>query len=143
MKNHVFLCVSQCSWAFLGRSWSGLGAVLGRSWRGLGACWERFEPVLARFGVVLRAPRGRFSAVVWPSGGLQTTMLFTYFYVSSGAPGRSWVGVETYKAVLWRRRGVLRLLYGCGTDKSGVELSKISEDRQSQSSKKSGNLRDL
>ena len=66
------------SWAVsgpLGRSWSGLGAVLGRSWRGLeellgglGAPWERLEPVLARLGAVLGAPRGRFSAVVWPSG---------------------------------------------------------------------------
>ena len=68
------------SWAVsgrLGRSWSGLGAVLGRSWHGLGtllgglgASWERLEPVLARLGAVLKAPRGRFSAVVWPSGEL-------------------------------------------------------------------------
>ena len=61
------------SWAFWGRSWSGLGAVLGRSWRGLwallgglGASWERLEPVLARLGAVLRAPRCGFSAVAWP-----------------------------------------------------------------------------
>ena len=71
------------SWAFLGGLWA-LGAVLersgrrpgavlarpwgapGRSWGVLGAS----EPVLAGLGAVLRAPRGRFSAVVWPSGEL-------------------------------------------------------------------------
>ena len=63
MKNYVFLCVLQCSWAFLGRSWRGLEALLG----GLGASWERLERVLARLGAVLRAPRGRLSGVVWPS----------------------------------------------------------------------------
>ena len=73
----MFLRVFKRSWAFLGQPWSGLGAVLGRSWRGLeallgglGASWERLEPVLARLGAVLRAPRGSFSAVVWPSGEL-------------------------------------------------------------------------
>ena len=73
----MFLRVLKRSCAFLGRPWRGLGAVLGRSGRrleallgGLGASWERLEPVLARLGAVLRAPRGRFSAVVWPSGEL-------------------------------------------------------------------------
>ena len=89
------------SWAVsgrLGRSWSGLGAVLGRSWRGLGALlgglgasWERLEPVLARLGAVLRAPRGRFR---WSCGHrenctkrciffvfLRIFTYFMYFYV--------------------------------------------------------------
>ena len=77
MKNDVFLHVFKRSWAFLERSWSGLGAVFELSWRGLeslldglGASWERLEPVLARLGAVVSAPRGRFSAVVWPSGEL-------------------------------------------------------------------------
>ena len=50
----------------LGAVLAGLGALLGV----LGASWERLEPVLARLGPVLKAPRGRFSAVVWPSGEL-------------------------------------------------------------------------
>ena len=70
----VFMCF-QALLCVLGAAVSGLGAVLGRSGRrleallgGLGASWERLEPVLARLGAVLRALRGRFSAVVWPSG---------------------------------------------------------------------------
>ena len=93
-KNDVFLRVFKRSWAFLGRSWSGLGAVLGRSWRGLGALWgflgtswEHLEAVLARLGAVLKAPRGCLSAVLWPSGDTSKNTCFYMFWRLRNALG--------------------------------------------------------
>ena len=53
-----------------------------------------------------------------------------YFYVSSGAPGRSWVGLVASRGGLEAPLRSLEAVCGWETVKSGVKLSKISEDRR-------------
>ena len=53
--------------------------------------------------------------------------LFTYFYVSSGAPGRSWVGLGASRGGLVATPRGLEAPF---TVKSDVKLSTIIEDRR-------------
>ena len=74
-------------------SWDGPGAVLGRSWAVLWRLWSVLRPSWRIWGGLEGAPWQFFGGRVAIGRTVKKRRLFTYFYVSSGAPGRSWVGL--------------------------------------------------
>ena len=135
------------SWALLGvlgRSlgpWGGLGAVWAPSWDGLGAVLGRSWAVLGRLGRVLSpswrvwcglegAPWQFFSGRVAIGRTVKNDVFLRIFTCLQAPLGVLGTVLRRPGAVLWRRRGVLRLLCGCETVKSDVQLSTIIEDRR-------------